>query len=133
MSGAVAPPRLQKVQILVVDDSQAIRSRLVAMIAETDGVVAVHEASTADDAVARIEALRPDIVVLDLHLPGRNGLDILAAYQFAAVRPCFVVLTNEATGHHHRQSKMLGADHFFDKTSEFNSVIALIAELAAGR
>jgi two-component system OmpR family response regulator len=130
MSIGVVAPRLHRVQILVVDDSSAIRSRLVAMIAETKGVVAVHEAANGDDALAQIDALRPDIVVLDLHLPGRNGLEVLSLYQFAAVRPCFVVLTNEATGHHRRQSKMLGADHFFDKSSEFPSVLALIAELA---
>lgn len=120
-------------KILVVDDSTAVRSRLVAMFAEHSGVGMVAEAADGDEAITQIDAVRPDIVVLDLHLPRRSGLEVLSHYQYASKRPCFVVLTNEATGHHRRQSKMLGADHFFDKTVELDAMFALIAELVASR
>lgn len=120
-------------KILVVDDSTAVRSRLVAMFAEQPGVGTVAEAADGDEAIVQIDAVRPDIVVLDLHLPHRSGLEVLSHYQYASRRPRFVVLTNEATGHHRRQSKMLGADHFFDKTVELDAMFALIAELVASR
>ncbi len=131
----MSPPeralRLRHVRILVVDDSTAVRSRLVAMFAEQEGVDSVAEASDGNAAIAQIDALRPDLVVLDLHLPKRSGLEVLSHYQYASRRPSFIVLTNEATGHHRRQSKLLGADHFFDKTVELDAMFALVAELVA--
>jgi DNA-binding NarL/FixJ family response regulator len=113
------------VRILVVDDSAAIRSRLVAMLREVPGVEA-HEATGADEALALAIASPPDLVVLDLHMPGKGGLDVLPALMKLPAAPRVVVLTSHPTDQHRRLSLACGADFFFDKSREFARVVELV-------
>lgn len=112
-------------RILVVDDSAAIRSRLVAMLREVPGVEA-HEAGGADEALALAMASPPDFVVLDLHMPGKGGLEVLPALKQLASAPRVVVLTSHPTDQHRRLSLASGADFFFDKSREFARVVELV-------
>lgn len=116
---------IEQVRILVVDDSAAIRSRLVAMLREIPGVEA-HEAAGADEALALAEASPLDLVVLDLHMPGKGGLEILPALKQLAAAPRVVVLTSHPTDQHRRLSLASGADFFFDKSREFARVVELV-------
>jgi two-component system, NarL family, response regulator DevR len=115
------------VRILVVDDSPAIRSRLVAMLVEVPGVEA-SEAAGADEALALVVASAPDFVVLDLHMPGKGGLEILPALKRRSPSPTVVVLTSHPTDQHRRLSLASGADFFFDKSREFSRVVELVRE-----
>ncbi len=116
------------VRILVVDDSSAVRTRLLALLAEQPGVTSIAEASTAEDALVHIRAQQPDVVVLDLQLPAMSGLDLLSAFS-AEPRPCFIVLSNNAGPQYRREANARGADHFFDKSTEFDRVVPVVAEL----
>lgn len=100
------------------------------MIAETTEVV-IEEACDGEEALAAIRLFTPDLVVLDLHLPKRNGLSVLEALQAAPSRPLVAIFTNDATAHHRREAARLGAEYFFDKSTEFESVLTLIDELAS--
>lgn len=62
---------------LIVDDEPLARRRLQELLAERADVRVVGEASNGTDAVDRIEALRPDVVFLDIELPAFNGLDVV--------------------------------------------------------
>lgn len=84
------------------------------------------EASDADEAVALVLRGGTDVVVLDLHMPGKSGFDILPALRAAPARPTIVVLTSHPTEHHKRQCIALGADYFFDKARDFARVIDVI-------
>jgi DNA-binding NarL/FixJ family response regulator len=121
------------VRVLVVDDSVAVRTRLVDLLAEQAGVGAVEGTGDAADAIERIRSTRPDIVVLDVHLRDSNGLTVLAAFERAAHRPCFVVLTNDASEHYRRAARNRGADYFLDKSSEFERVVAIVKDQIAAR
>ena len=63
------------VRILVVDDDDQLRSYLRRLLGRTD--YQVEEAATADEAIERVRANPPDLVVLDLQLPDRSGLEVL--------------------------------------------------------
>jgi DNA-binding NarL/FixJ family response regulator len=116
------------VRILVVDDSAVIRARLVAMLREIPEVE-VDEATGADEALAAAAALQMDLVVLDVHMPGRSGLDVLPQLKALAGPPLVVVLTGHPTEHHKRLSMAMGADLFLDKAREFHRVVELVAVL----
>jgi len=116
------------VRILVVDDSSAVRARLVSLLAEQPGVTSLAEAATGEDALMHIRAHRPDVVVLDLQLPVMSGLELLSAFR-AEPRPCFIVLSNNAEPQYRREANARGADHFFDKSTEFDRVVPVVAEL----
>ena len=78
--------------VLVIDDQPAIRS-VVQTALEEDGAFRVSGASTADDALARFDSDPPDLIVLDLVMPGMHGLE-LAAHACARGIPV-VLMTGE--------------------------------------
>jgi DNA-binding NarL/FixJ family response regulator len=74
-----------KLHILLVDDHEVVRVGLRALIERQPGMEVAGEASTAREAVAQAERLAPDVVVLDVRMPGNNGLE--ACRQIKAQRP----------------------------------------------
>ena len=80
------------VKILVVDDEPPIR-RLLRTGLGTQGY-AIAEAADAAEALARLETEKPDLLVLDLGLPGRNGLELLQELRAAGIDVPVVVLSS---------------------------------------
>jgi two-component system LytT family response regulator len=79
-------------RVLLVDDEALALDRLAALFAEMDGVDVVGQATDGEQARARIAALQPDLVVLDVQMPGGNGLR-LAAELDPQARPEIVFVT----------------------------------------
>ncbi|HEY3818533.1 MAG TPA: response regulator [Polyangiaceae bacterium] len=119
-------------RILVVDDSPAIRARLVAMLREIPDVEP-YEAGGADEALAAIGERVPDLVVLDVHMPGKSGLDVLPTIKALPSPPVVIILTSDPSEHHRRLSLAYGADFFFDKSRDFARVVELVAVCAVRR
>ncbi|HYC35585.1 MAG TPA: response regulator [Usitatibacter sp.] len=117
--------------IYIVDDSVSIRSRLAEMLATMGDVRVVGEAASAADAVEGILHARPDSVLLDLHLGGRSGMEVLQHVRRAAPEIVFVVLTNHSEPQYRRACARAGAAYFLDKSTEFDRVRSVIAEIAA--
>src|SRR5262245_61885063 len=108
--------------VFIVDDAAMVRERLIGLFSELPGVTVVGQAATAYDAIAAIPPLKPDVVVLDISLPGGNGLQVLQAIKRVAPSPLVIMLTNFAHEQYRRRCLQLGADHFFDKSREFEKV-----------
>jgi CheY-like chemotaxis protein len=119
------------VRVLVVDDSKAIRDRLVAMLSEIPGVGEVLEAHGSGEALELVRARAPRVVVLDVHMPGPSGLEVLPQVKASAFAPVVILITNHPTELHRRQAIGLGADHFFDKSTEFGRVCDVVRALLA--
>lgn len=66
-----------RVRALIVDDEEMGRSLLRCLLRSIDGVEVIDEATTASEAVQKITALRPDLVFMDIEMPGGNGIDLL--------------------------------------------------------
>lgn len=117
-------------QIYIVDDSAAIRARLTEMLGRL-GVTVVGSAAAATQAVTDILSLRPDSVLLDLNLNGTSGMQVLRTIHPQAPDIVFVVLTNHAEPQYRRACERAGAAYFLDKSTEFDRVPGVIAEIAA--
>lgn len=71
-------PKLKAIRILVVDDHHVVRSGLAASLGLEDDITVVAEAGCADEAIAQYRKHRPDAVLMDLRLPGTNGIGATA-------------------------------------------------------
>ena len=124
-----ADARQGRTNVFVVEDSQSIRLRLVDMLNAIQGVSVVGEAESAANAVSGIMQTRPDAVVLDIHLAGGSGIDVLREVHPRAPGIVFIILTNHADPQYRRVCMQAGASHFLDKSAEFKRVGELIADL----
>jgi two-component system invasion response regulator UvrY len=73
------------VPVLIVDDQAFFRSAARAVLAVTPGFAAVGEASSGEEAVTRVEEFAPELVLMDIHLPGISGIE--ATRQIRAAHP----------------------------------------------
>lgn len=80
----------EPVRVLVVDDQPPFRSAMRTLLQHTAGFALVGEAATGEAAVEQVAALAPDLVLLDVHLPGIDGIE--AAVRILADAPGTVVL-----------------------------------------
>jgi two-component system response regulator DevR len=67
---------VRQVRVLLVDDHEVVRLGLMTLINEQDDMVAVGEAGSAAEALGAAERLRPDVVVMDIRLPGEGGIEV---------------------------------------------------------
>ena len=117
-------------RIYIVDDSPAIRERLIEMVANIPATEVVGVAETADDAVDGILQQQPDCVVLDIRLLEGNGLDVLRSVHPQAPEIVFAVLTNHADSQYRRLCLAAGASYFYDKNTDVGKVRDLITWLS---
>ena len=80
-------------QILLADDSEAFRAGLAALLAAVDDMTLVGAATDGDQAIAAALDLQPDVVLMDLNMPGRNGIEATRAIVSAAPHIGVLVLT----------------------------------------
>jgi len=112
-----------------VEDSEIVRTRLVAMLAETRGVELAGEAASVADALARMPTGHPDAVLVDLRLPDGDGFDVIRAAKAMTPTPVVVVLTSYAYPQLQQQGLAAGADWFLDKSTEFLRVPEILTSL----
>jgi DNA-binding NarL/FixJ family response regulator len=113
-------------QVLIVDDSEQIRQRLVALLTESTQIQIVGQAGNGRDAMKAMQLLKPDTVILDIRLPGRSGIELLKEIKARYPDVMVIMLTNFDYEQYRRQCRQLGADHFLNKTLEFEKIIATI-------
>lgn len=80
-------------RVLLADDEAAARATLRALLAGLDGAVLVGEAEDGEEALALTRAYRPDVLLLDVQMPGPSGLDVLRRLEAEAHRPAVVLTT----------------------------------------
>lgn len=108
--------------VLVVDDSNAVRSRLCALLGESPRLNVVADARDGIEAILAFERLRPDAVVLDIQLPGMGGVEVLRRIKASAPHCVVIMLTSFQHGPFREISRVLGASAFFHKATEFELV-----------
>jgi DNA-binding NarL/FixJ family response regulator len=96
---------------------------------EIERVELVGGAADGNSALWLARTLGPDVVLLDLNLPGPSGIEVLWRLKMLAPAPCVIVLTNHATDDYRRACLDRGADYFFDKSKEFEKMLDQLRRL----
>jgi two-component system response regulator DevR len=126
-------PSLPALRVFLVEDTISIRKRMAARFAAIEGVRVVGEAEEPRPALDGIETMDADLVVMDLHLTGGTGMDLLRGLAQNRSPVITMVLTNHS-GNGFRQACLAnGAQYFFDKTSEFDLACNTIKRIAHER
>jgi two-component system response regulator DevR len=117
-------------KIFLVDDSGLVRRRLSALIGALDSVVIVGESEEADSALGCIRMTRADLVIVDPHLAGGSGMEIVESLARASSPVLTMVLTNHSGPAFRAACQRAGASYFFDKTGEYELARDTIVRLA---
>ncbi|MBE2314357.1 response regulator [Solirubrobacter sp. CPCC 204708] len=118
-------------RVLVADDEPLIRLLLRHTLERRPGLEIVGEAADGAEALSLIEALQPDIVVLDLSMPEPDGLEVTRRLR-AARNACGIVVFSSTTG---AEPAVLacGADRFVDKAAGVEDAVDAVVALSALR
>lgn len=118
-------------KVFVVEDSAAVRERLIEMIREIEDIVVVGEAATYDAAVDGIMNTRPDVAVLDIKLGNDrgSGIDVLSQVRKGLPSIKAIVLSNYATPQHMKASADAGANYFLDKSADFERIAEILEQM----
>ncbi|TWB11856.1 LuxR family two component transcriptional regulator [Nitrospirillum amazonense] len=118
-------------KLLLVDDHAIVRSGLRRLLAPLPGV-AIAEAPTGRDALARYREDRPDIVLLDLNLPGVGGLELLQRLLIEDPTACVLVFSMHAEALYASRALAAGAKGYMSKNADPEELLAAIRRLAEG-
>ena len=108
--------------VLIVDDSMAFRDRVKRMLSACPGIELAGEAVDGATALAEIERLRPDAVLLDLHMPGTDGFAVLRELKARGAHTPVIVLTSDATANVCERCSALGAHAIIEKQNAADCV-----------
>lgn len=89
---------LRVIRVYVVDDAASVRKTLVRFLAEDPQIEVVGSAESADEALVQIDLLNPDVVTVDVNMPGMNGLVFLQRVMRTRPRPVIVVSSETRKG-----------------------------------
>jgi len=119
-------------RVLIADDSQVVTERLRNMLSELKGVEIAGHAGTVPEALHAVRSLRPDVVLLDLQMPGGRGMDVLKTIRREQPGLTVIVLTNQSHSQYRKKCLDNGARSFFDKSTEFQQVTVVLREMVRG-
>src|SRR4030042_2579065 len=116
-------------KVFIADDSALLRERLIDMLSELDGIEIVGQAEDSLSAVRSIHKLKPDVVILDIWLPGGSGFNVLQNIKKNKVANVVIMFTNYPYPQYRKKCMDEGADFFFDKSSEFEKITEVLKQL----
>lgn len=116
-------------RILIADDSIPVRERLVGYISEVEGVNIVGQAENTIETMVLTKELNPDLIVLDIRMPGGTGMDIIYDIKKFNPKIIIIILTNYHTPEYKQKCMKEGADYFFSKSDEYEKIIDVVEEL----
>ncbi len=113
--------------VLVVDDELGMRETLVEILSQTG--YCAHSAVDGDDALAAIQQENYDVVVMDIRMPGRDGLSVLR--EVGNPPPRVIIMTAYANAEQVRAAKEANAFAVVGKPFKVRQLLGLVAEAAA--
>ncbi len=121
------------VAVLIVDDDPVVRFGLSMMLRGADGLTVVAEAGDGAEGVALAERHRPDVVLMDIRMPGTDGLTATETLRRRPGAPQVVVLTTFDADAHVLRALRAGAAGFLLKDTPPDELVLAVRHAAAGR
>jgi len=120
------------IRILIIDDHQLVRSGLRRLLEGEQDLTVEDEAGTAYDAVRLARLHKPDVILLDVVMPGGSGLDAIPEIRSAAPEAKILALSMQDDPSYVRQAFAAGASGYVLKEAADDELLAAVREVAAG-
>ena len=118
------------IKLLIADDSALLRGCLMDAVSRYQEFRIVDEVTDAPQAIESVARHKPDIVILDIQMPGGSGIDVLEAIKGNKPSPIVIMFTNYPYPQYRTKCMEAGADFFFDKSLEFDALTDTLKNLA---
>src|SRR4051795_7879204 len=122
-----------RIRVLVCDDVAMLRELIRYELEEDEGVVVIGEAENGLDSVRLAEQLRPDVVVLDLAMPGIDGLEAISLIRAVPDPPVILVHSGFDADTMRDRVLALGAERYLEKGGNLREVREAVREVMQGR
>jgi two-component system, NarL family, invasion response regulator UvrY len=120
------------IRVLICDDHQIVRQGIKLILADAPDIALAHEAANGPDAVARVRQGGVDVVLLDIAMPQRDGLDVLKQLKGEFPRLPVLMLSTYPDRQYAVRSLKLGAAGYLNKSADSEQMIEAIRRVAAG-
>src|SRR5262249_44863413 len=120
------------IRAVVVDDHAVVRSGIKLLLDREDDIEVVGEAGNAKDAIFRARALKPDVMLLDVVMPGSSGIEVLPTLLKESPDTKVLVLSMQDDPSYVREAFAAGASGYVLKEAADEEVVAAVREIANG-
>jgi len=120
------------IRVLLVDDHTIVRTGIAGMLAETSSVTVVGEAANGEEALRQVSVLEPDVVLMDLRMPGLDGASAIAQLRAQGDRRGILVLTTYDTDADIVRAVEAGANGYLLKDASRDELIQAIEAVSRG-
>ena len=120
------------IRVLIVDDHELLRVGLRSRLEREHGIAVVGEADTAERAVVMARKLQPDVVLLDLLLPRKSGIEAIPELAHVAPQARVLIVSSQAAPSSVRQALSAGAVGYLPKRSSDSELVTAIRLVAGG-
>ncbi|MFL5846967.1 MAG: response regulator transcription factor [Solirubrobacteraceae bacterium] len=118
-------------RVFIADDVPAMRSLWRLFLEEDPGIAVVGEAGDGDAALAGVEETRPDVLLLDLSMPERDGLEVIPVVRTASPETAIVVASGFTAARMAPQALELGAAAYFEKGGSSDVLRRIVRDACA--
>ena len=119
------------VRVVLADDSESVRTNLSALLRKLPGVQVVGNAAEGGRALELTRELKPDILILDIHMPGIGGMEVLSILRRENAQLTIMLFTSYGEEGYREAAAKLGVSHFFTKL-DFERMLQAVASLRDG-
>ena len=123
---------MNKIRIVLADDHMVLRSGLRKLLNEQPDIEVIGEANDGNEAVARTAELTPDVLLLDLSMPGLGGVDVIRNIKASMPNVTILVLTMYEDEGHFNQALKAGASGYIPKKAADTDLITAIRAVNRG-
>ncbi|GAB1596371.1 response regulator [Lysobacter claricitrinus] len=121
------------IRILIADDHTLVRESLVGLLQADGDVQVIAQAADGIETLEKANAVRPDIVIADLSMPGLGGIEVVRRLREALPQTRVLVLTMHQEDEYVLQAVRAGASGYLVKDSAASELLAAVRNLHAGR
>lgn len=116
---------MNRLRILLADDHESFRSILASFLRAQPGVELVGEAVDGEDAIDKSNRLQPDLVLMDVHMPRRNGVEAARTIKSLNAQTKVIMMSTDSSEIYQRSAQMV-ADGYIPKSSMKNALLSVL-------